>query len=60
MAKARYTVLVGFDHGDQRAEVGDVIDWLPSKVADQLVVDGVLEESPEAPKKKVADDVQAR
>lgn len=46
MAKERFTVLVGFDHKAARAEVGDIIDWLPAETAEYLLSEGVIAKAP--------------
>ena len=37
--------VVGIDHGEHRAEPGDVVDWLPEKVAKRLLREGALEKA---------------
>jgi hypothetical protein len=47
---------VGIDHGDRRAEPGDVIQWLPDEVAEKLEAEGAVEHYTKAEKKPEGGD----
>lgn len=40
---AKYKVLQGIDYGDKRAEIGDVVDDIPTRSVKWLTEQGIIE-----------------
>jgi hypothetical protein len=56
MGNKKYRAIVGIDHGDRRAEPGDVIQWLPDEVAEKLEAEGAVEHYTKSEKKPEGGD----